>query len=39
LGREGAADDVAGVVVFLASSLAAFVTGEIVAVNGGMLFH
>jgi len=39
LGREGAAEDVARVVVFLASPAAAFVTGEVLAVNGGMLFH
>ena len=39
LGREGAAEDVARVVVFLASPAAAFVTGEVVAINGGMLFH
>ena len=39
LGREGTAEDVARVVVFLASPAAAFVTGEVLAVNGGMLFH
>jgi 3-oxoacyl-[acyl-carrier protein] reductase len=39
LGREGAAEDVGRVVVFLASPAAAFVTGEVVAINGGMLFH
>ena len=39
LGREGTAEDVARVVVFLASPAAAFVTGEVLAINGGMLFH
>ncbi len=34
--RIGAADEVARVVAFLASEDASFVTGEIVAVNGGM---
>jgi 3-oxoacyl-[acyl-carrier protein] reductase len=36
LARLGAADEVAQVVAFLASEAAAFITGEIVAVNGGM---
>jgi 3-oxoacyl-[acyl-carrier protein] reductase len=35
LGRLGTPDEVAGVIAFLASDLAAFVTGEIVDVNGG----
>lgn len=39
LGREGRPEDVARAVVFLASPAAAFVTGEVVAINGGMLFH
>jgi 3-oxoacyl-[acyl-carrier protein] reductase len=39
LGREGTAEDVARAVVFLASPAAAFVTGEVLAINGGMLFH
>jgi 3-oxoacyl-[acyl-carrier protein] reductase len=34
--REGAPDDVANVVVFLASDRAAFLAGEIVQVNGGL---
>ncbi len=34
--RLGAADEVARVVTFLASDDASFITGEIVAVNGGM---
>jgi 3-oxoacyl-[acyl-carrier protein] reductase len=36
LRREGAAEDVAGAVAFLASEQAAFVTAEIVEVNGGL---
>jgi NAD(P)-dependent dehydrogenase (short-subunit alcohol dehydrogenase family) len=35
LGRHGVPDDIAAAVVFLASSAAAFITGEIVTVNGG----
>jgi 3-oxoacyl-[acyl-carrier protein] reductase len=35
LGRLGTPQEVAAVVAFLASDLAAFVTGEIVDVNGG----
>jgi 3-oxoacyl-[acyl-carrier protein] reductase len=35
LGRLGTPDEVAAVVVFLLSDLAAFITGEIVDVNGG----
>src|SRR5258705_1210073 len=35
LGRAAAADEIAGSVVFLASELATFVTGEILNVNGG----
>ncbi|HEU0116645.1 MAG TPA: glucose 1-dehydrogenase [Thermomicrobiales bacterium] len=35
LGREGTPRDVAGVVLFLASPLAAFVTGETIEVSGG----
>lgn len=34
--REGAPDDVANVVVFLASERAAFLAGEIIQVNGGL---
>lgn len=36
LKRFGTADDVAGVIVFLCSDLARFVTGETVHVNGGL---
>ena len=36
LGRLGQADEVAAAVVFLASSSAAYITGETIHVNGGM---
>jgi 3-oxoacyl-[acyl-carrier protein] reductase len=36
MGRAGTVDDVANVALFLASELAAFVTGQIIAVDGGM---
>ena len=36
LGRMGTVDDVAGVVAFLASDAAAYITGETVQVNGGL---
>jgi len=36
LGRLGAAEDVASAVCFLASDEAAYVTGQVLAVNGGM---
>jgi 3-oxoacyl-[acyl-carrier protein] reductase len=39
LGREGAAEEVARVVLFLASPAASFVNGEVAGVNGGMYFH
>ena len=39
LGRLGVADDVAGVCLFLASSLAAYVIGAVIDVNGGSLIH
>jgi NAD(P)-dependent dehydrogenase (short-subunit alcohol dehydrogenase family) len=39
LARLGEADDVAGVVVSLASDLSAYVTGAVIDVNGGMLIH
>ncbi len=39
LGRLGAAADVAGACVFLASDLAAYCTGITLDVNGGMLIH
>jgi 3-oxoacyl-[acyl-carrier protein] reductase len=37
LARPGAPDDVAGVVAFLASAEAAFITGQTLAVNGGVV--
>lgn len=36
LGRFGATDDVANAVVFLASSEAGYITGQVIHVNGGM---
>jgi 3-oxoacyl-[acyl-carrier protein] reductase len=36
LGRNGAAEDVARAVLFLASEAASFITGEYIAVNGGL---
>jgi 3-oxoacyl-[acyl-carrier protein] reductase len=36
LGRPGTADDVAAAVCFLASDEAAYITGHVLAVNGGM---
>lgn len=39
LGRLGNASDVAGIYLFLASELSAYVTGAVLDVNGGMLIH
>ena len=39
MGRAGAASDVAGCCLFLASDLSAYVTGSEVDVNGGSLIH
>lgn len=39
LGRLGDAEDVAGIYLFLASDLSAYVTGAVIDVNGGMLIH
>ena len=36
LGKLGAVDDVANAVIFLASDLAGYITGEVLKVNGGM---
>jgi 3-oxoacyl-[acyl-carrier protein] reductase len=36
MGRLGTTDDVAGAICFLASDEAAYVTGHVLAVNGGM---
>jgi 3-oxoacyl-[acyl-carrier protein] reductase len=35
LGRAGTAEEIAGPILFLASDLANFMTGEIINVNGG----
>ncbi len=39
LNRLGDASDVAGIYLFLASDLSAYVTGAVIDVNGGMLIH
>ena len=39
LNRLGTAEDVAGIFLFLASDLSAYVTGAVIDVNGGMLIH
>lgn len=36
VGRMGTPDDIAGVIAFLASDAAAFITGEVIDINGGM---
>jgi 3-oxoacyl-[acyl-carrier protein] reductase len=38
LGRGGTPDDVAGAVLYLASDLSSFLTGEVIQINGGMAF-
>jgi 3-oxoacyl-[acyl-carrier protein] reductase len=39
LGRVGTSEDVAGVILFLASPAASYLIGETVEVNGGMLME
>jgi NAD(P)-dependent dehydrogenase (short-subunit alcohol dehydrogenase family) len=39
LGRIGAPEDIADVVVFLCSDLARFITGQNLVVDGGMTLH
>jgi NAD(P)-dependent dehydrogenase (short-subunit alcohol dehydrogenase family) len=39
LARVGVPDDIAGVVVFLCSDLARFVTGQNIVIDGGMTLH
>jgi 3-oxoacyl-[acyl-carrier protein] reductase len=36
MGRVGEPEDVANVIVFLASDLAAYVTGQVIRISGGM---
>jgi 3-oxoacyl-[acyl-carrier protein] reductase len=36
LGRAGTPEDIAGVVAFLASDQAAYITGQVIHVSGGM---
>ena len=39
LGRFGQPDDVAGMVAFLASDEAAYITGQVISVSGGLTMH
>jgi 3-oxoacyl-[acyl-carrier protein] reductase len=38
LERLGRPEDVAGAVLFLASDLAGYITGQVLVVDGGMIF-
>ncbi len=38
VGRAGTPEDIAATVFFLASEQAAFITGQVISVNGGALF-
>jgi 3-oxoacyl-[acyl-carrier protein] reductase len=37
MGRAGQPEDVAKVILFLASDLASYVTGQVIRVDGGMI--
>jgi 3-oxoacyl-[acyl-carrier protein] reductase len=37
MGRIGAAEEVAQVIVFLASDMSSYVTGQVLGVDGGMI--
>ena len=39
LPRESVADDIAGAVLWLASDLSGFVTGQIISADGGICHH
>ncbi|HXX59563.1 MAG TPA: SDR family NAD(P)-dependent oxidoreductase [Dehalococcoidales bacterium] len=39
LGRLGDGDDIAGVVLFLASDMSAYITGDVIVVDGGILLN
>ena len=39
LGRIGSAEDVAGVVLFLAGPASGYMTGQVLVVDGGMVMH
>lgn len=39
LGRAGGPDEVAGAILYLASEDAAFVTGDVITVSGGLYYH
>ena len=39
LGRLGQPDDLAGAIVFLSSSDASFITGQVISVSGGLTMH